>query len=294
MHSLAAFHPSSHRYVSQRLKLHYVDWGNSDAPPLLLVHGGKDHCRSWDWVAETLCDRWHVIAPDLRGHGDSDWSPDGDYSLANYLYDIAQLIHQLKLAPLTIVAHSLGGDICSRFAGLYPEQVQKLVLIEGLGMSPRFIAERDAIPRDQRLRAWIDKKRAAAGRQIKRYASFDEAYERMRNENSFLTEEQAKHLTVHGTSQNEDGTFSWKFDNHLNVFNELDIPLADKGEIWARISCPTLLLYGKQSPSSKPTVDGRIKHFQNAQFVEYEEAGHWLHHDQFDRFMTDVNGFLAR
>ena len=66
--------PTSRIYFSQRLRLHYVDWGNPDAPPLLLVHGGRDHCRNWDWVAQALRHDWHVIAPDLRGHGDSQWS----------------------------------------------------------------------------------------------------------------------------------------------------------------------------------------------------------------------------
>jgi pimeloyl-ACP methyl ester carboxylesterase len=69
--------PTSNTFISQRLRLHYVDWGNPDAPPLILQHGGRDHCRSWDWVAEELCKDWHVICPDLRGHGDSAWSPEG-------------------------------------------------------------------------------------------------------------------------------------------------------------------------------------------------------------------------
>ena len=74
--------PTSRIYFSQRLRLHYVDWGNPTAPPLLLVHGGRDHCRNWDWVAAALRRDWHVLAPDLRGHGDSQWSPDGNYSTA--------------------------------------------------------------------------------------------------------------------------------------------------------------------------------------------------------------------
>ena len=110
--------PVSHSYYSQRLKLHYVDWGNEEAPPLLLVHGGRDHCRSWDWVAEELRADWHVIAPDLRGHGDSAWSPEGNYNMQAYIYDLAQLIHQLKLENVTIVSHSLGGNICLRYTGL--------------------------------------------------------------------------------------------------------------------------------------------------------------------------------
>src|SRR5580692_10121089 len=65
--------PTSQSFISQRLRLNYVDWGNPDAPPLVLVHGGRDHCRNWDWVAEDLRRDYHVIAPDLRGHGGSTW-----------------------------------------------------------------------------------------------------------------------------------------------------------------------------------------------------------------------------
>src|ERR1700712_3929688 len=133
--------PTSNSFVSQRLRLHYVDWGNPDAPPLILLHGGRDHCRNWDWVASQLRDDWHVIAPDLRGHGDSDWPSDGQYPMANYVYDLAQLIHQQKLAPVTLIAHSLGGNISLRYAGVYPETGRRLVAIEGLGPSRRMMAK---------------------------------------------------------------------------------------------------------------------------------------------------------
>ena len=66
--------PTSHYFYSQRLKLHYVDWGNPEKPPLLLIHGGRDHARNWDWVAQDLRRDYHIIAPDLRGHGDSQWA----------------------------------------------------------------------------------------------------------------------------------------------------------------------------------------------------------------------------
>ena len=112
--------PTSHIYYSQRLRLHYVDWGNRQAPPLLLVHGGRDHCRSWDFVAEAFRGDYHVIAPDLRGHGDSQWIEGGAYMLADYVYDIAQLLHQTRLAPATVIAHSLGGAISLQYAGSFP------------------------------------------------------------------------------------------------------------------------------------------------------------------------------
>ncbi|MCX7268740.1 MAG: alpha/beta fold hydrolase, partial [Sphingomonadales bacterium] len=133
--------PITNSFISQRLRLNYVDWGNPDAPPLLLVHGGRDHARSWDWVAEELRHDWHIIAPDLRGHGDSAWSPDGSYEMSTFVYDMAQLIHQLNLAPVSIIAHSMGGNIATRYAGLFPENVRKMVNIEGLGLSPKMQAE---------------------------------------------------------------------------------------------------------------------------------------------------------
>ncbi len=284
--------PITNSFISQRLRLNYVDWGNPDAPPLLLVHGGRDHARSWDWVAEELRHDWHVIAPDLRGHGDSAWSPDGNYEMSAFVYDIAQLIHQLNLAPVSIIAHSMGGNIATRYAGLYPENVKKLVNIEGLGLSPAMQAERDALGIQKRFRQWIEDKRNAAGRTPKRYPNIEAAYERMKTENTYLTDEQARHLTVHGISRNEDGTWSWKFDNYLNIWAMFDMPREDLLALWHAITCPVLMLYGEKSWASNPEKDGRIEHFSTTKVVEYENAGHWLHHDQFDRFMTDVKAFL--
>lgn len=284
--------PISNSFISQRLRLNYVDWGNAQAPPLLLIHGGRDHARSWDWVAEELRHDWHVIAPDLRGHGDSAWSPDGNYEMSAFVYDIAQLIHQLGLAPVSIIAHSMGGNIATRYAGLYPENVAKLINIEGLGPSPKMQAERDALGIRKRFRQWIEDKRNAAGRTPKRYPNIEAAYERMKTENSYLTDEQARHLTVHGISRNEDGSWSWKFDNYLNIWAMFDMPREDLLTLWQAISCPMLLLYGEKSWASNPEKDGRLEHFPTAKVIEYENAGHWLHHDQFDRFMADVKAFL--
>src|SRR4029453_8760934 len=128
--------PTSHTFFLQRLRLHYVDWGKPTRPPLVMLHGGRDHCRNWDWVAEALRDEWHILAPDLRGHGDTQWSTDGSYTIAGYIYDLAQLVHQQRLAPVTIIAHSLGGQIALRYAGLYPDTVSRLAAIEGLGPHP--------------------------------------------------------------------------------------------------------------------------------------------------------------
>lgn len=284
--------PTSQTFISQRLRLHYLDWGNHDKPTLVLVHGGRDHARSWDWVAEELCKDWRVIALDNRGHGDSDWVNDGNYLVDDMVYDLAQLIHQLGVDPVTIVSHSMGGNISLRYAGTFPDKVRKIVAIEGLGGSPEHKAERRAKPFPERMAERIADKRKAAGRTPRKYESIKAAFARMIEENSYLTEEQARHLTIHGVNRNEDGTYSWKFDPHLNVWPTEDIADEFLHQTWAAITAPTLLLYGADSWASNPEGDGRLDHFANAEVIEFENAGHWLHHDQFDRFMKTIRDFL--
>ncbi|MBV9785023.1 MAG: alpha/beta hydrolase [Acidisphaera sp.] len=284
--------PTSRIWFSQRLRLHYVDWGNAEAPPLLLLHGGRDHCRAWDWVAERLRGQWHIVAPDLRGHGDSAWSPDGNYAMAAYLYDLAQLVHQQKLAPLRIIAHSLGGNVALRYAGLYPDAVTKLVSIEGIGRRPRAPGQPAAPGVEERLHAWIDGQRALAGRLPRRYASIEEALARMQAENRHLSPEQARHLTQHGVNQNEDGSFSWKFDNYVRAEPPGDLTDAEIERLWSRIACPTLLVYGRESWASNPAQDGRTRHFRTARVVSVERAGHWVHHDRLDAFLAELAAFL--
>jgi len=284
--------PTSQSYISQRLRLHYADWGNHGAPHLILLHGGRDHCRNWDWVAEDLRADYHIIAPDLRGHGDSAWSESGDYSMSAFVYDLAQLIHQQKLAPVRIVAHSLGGNIALRYAGVFPEAVSKLVAIEGMGPSPEMMAQRTQRGAAERMRAWVADTRKLAGRIPRRYPTIEDAFHRMQAENRHLTETQARYLTLHGAMQNEDGTYSWKFDNYVRAFSPVDLASEDLQALWGNISCPILLVNGAESWASNPEADGRAQYFQDAKVVELEGAGHWVHHDKLAEFLTAVRAFL--
>jgi pimeloyl-ACP methyl ester carboxylesterase len=285
--------PTSHTYISQRLRLRYVDWGNRDAPLLVLVHGGRDHSRNWDWMAEDLRRDWHVIAPDLRGHGDSDHSPDGNYRLESHVYDLAQLIHQQEVDTVSIVGHSFGGSIAIRYTGLYPEKVRRICSIEGLSLMPQEMAHRARTTADERMRDWIDEQRQLSGRAPKRYTSIEEALQRMIAENRHLSQERARHLTAHGLMRNEDGTYSWKFDNYVRSFAPVDMTPAEIHELWARITCPTLLIYGKQSWATSPALDGRLDYFRNAKLSMYDDAGHWVHHDRHDAVLAEVRAFLA-
>ena len=285
--------PASHIYFSQRLRLHYVDWGNNDAPPMIMIHGGRDHCRNWDWVAEELRKDYHIIAPDLRGHGDSQWLLGGGYSQIDYVYDVAQLLDQKKMTPVTIIGHSLGGSISLAYSGLYPENVTKLVAIEGMGPPPAMIKDRLNMPTHERLRGWIDELRTLSGRSPRRYQSLEEAFQRMQTENPHLTSDQARHLTIHGSNQNEDGTYSWKFDNYVRSFSPVGLAFEQTYELYGRIQCPTLLVRGTESWATDPTRDGRADHFKNVRVANIDGAGHWVHHDQLDEFLSLVKDFLA-
>jgi pimeloyl-ACP methyl ester carboxylesterase len=282
--------PTSHRFVSQRLALHYLDWGNAGAPLLVLVHGGRDHARNWDWVAQALREDWHIICPDLRGHGDSAWSPDGSYSMPFYVSDLAQLIHQICDGPVSIVAHSLGGAIALRYAGLYPERVRRLAVIEGLGIS--VLDKKPKAPVAERWRDWIDERRMLSARVPHRYPTLDEAFARMREANPHLSPDRIHHLTVHGTNRNEDGTYSWKFDNYVRSLFPMGITDDELHQLWHNVDCPVWLVHGADSWARHPGKDGRSARFKWATVTSYEKAGHWVHHDRFDDFVKDLRKFL--
>jgi len=280
------------KYIdSQRLRLHYRDWGNADAPPLLLVHGGFDHCRSWDWAAQLLSQKYRVITPDLRGHGDSSWALGNAYSMADYVVDMAELVDQLALAPVSIVGHSLGGAIALKYAGAFPDKVKELVAIEGL-VPPQKMLEEDEAPPHERLARWVRQRQIAAKKTRRDYASLQQAINRMQEEHPHLSTDQVHHLTVHGCGENEEGNFSWKFDPAVRAYQPFDMTGQQSQQLWGKINCPVLLMCGADSWASNPLQDGRVDYFQQAQVVSFAKAGHWLHHDQLELFMAALEDFL--
>ncbi|MEX1255479.1 MAG: alpha/beta hydrolase [Dehalococcoidia bacterium] len=245
--------PESRFYTSQRLKLHYAVWGDESKPPLVLVHGTRDHARSWDGVAQALLDRYCVYAPDLRGHGDSDWPAGGQYSLPDFMpefvLDMAGLVEVIGRAPLTLIGHSLGGGVALHYAGVYPERVEKVVSIELLGPPP--MPGRAGY---ERILTWVDHVQKAERRAPRRYPSVEAATARMLEENPRLAAETAQHLALHGTRANEDGSYSWKFDPFLRVFSPREFRIEDAREIWYRIRCPVLLIRGTERGADQETT----------------------------------------
>jgi pimeloyl-ACP methyl ester carboxylesterase len=282
--------PEARFYRSQGLRLHFTDWGNPSAPPLILNHGGLDHSRSWDQLAQALRATFHVVAPDLRGHGESDWATGSSYSLADHVYDLTCLVKFAGFEKVTIIGHSMGGMVSLTYAGAFSDQVSRLVVLDGVTNFPA----RRVKPADVRIADWVGDLDKFAERKIHRYPSVADGAERILGRNRRLTREQATHLATHGLKRNVDGTYSWKFDPYLRARAPYRLSLEDHMALWSRIRCPTLLVSGSDSFLPDPATAGVISHFKHAELVKIEGAGHWLHHDKPDQVLDVLKKFLAR
>jgi pimeloyl-ACP methyl ester carboxylesterase len=282
--------PVSHYYYSHRLKLHFWDWGQNGKPALVLVHGGLDHARNWDWVARALREHFHVYAVDLRGHGNSAWAPGAMYSIAEYTLDLSALADVIGNFPIYLIGHSLGGILTLLYSGIYPDRVRKVVSIEGLGLP---VSHRVHNPAPERMRAWMEGVRQAEHREPRTYPNLKAAVNRMKEANPHLTDEVARHLTVHGTNWNPDGSLVWKFDNYVRNLPPYGHSIDDFRAIFGQITCPVLLFWGTESRMPDPETDSRAAAIEHRRVVKVPGAGHWVHHDRLDLFLAETLRFLS-
>lgn len=285
--------PRTTKLTVSRLQLNIVEWGDRSAPPLILQHGGRDHARNWDWVANAFAGDYRVIAPDMRGHGDSDWSNDGDYEMLDYLDDFAGIVRALDLPPCPMIGHSLGANILTRYLGLFPDRATALINIEGLGDSPEAAARRAASDPLDSLRKWIARRADVTTRTPRDYADTVAIAARLRESDHRLDDETLDHLATHAVHRNPDGTVRPKHDPAVGPTSPIDIAQAIKERMWAAISCPVLLAYGAESWASNPAVDGRAAHFRDVRVELFEGAGHWVHHDRRADFIALAREFLS-
>lgn len=283
-------HPQSKTYESAGLKLHYLEWGNPESPALLLLHGMHDHARSWDAIAQAMCGKWRIIAPDLRGHGDSEWSPDGAYHTPYYLLDLARLIESLGRERVSMVAHSLGGNPAARYAALYPQRVERLVLVDAMGPTAPAIEQWDRQGVVHRTREWLEKRADLESRQPRLFGSIEEAATRMSKIHRRLSADQIHHLTEHGL-RCVDGKYCWKYDPRAGTFHPEDFSI-HLSQFWREITAPTLICWGPESWTTNPEKDGSVDSFQCCETQTFEGAGHWIHHDQPDAFVEVASRFL--
>ncbi|MDB5513338.1 MAG: alpha/beta hydrolase [Tardiphaga sp.] len=278
--------PTDWFYESQGLRLHVTDWGNAAAPPLILLHGGRDHSRSWDLIARALQPHFHVMAPDLRGHGDSEWAKGSSYTLSDHIYDLTPLASAGR--ETVLVGHSFGGMISLAFAGTFPERVSRLVALDGA-----FLPSPSSAPIDAQMAEWIAQLDSISRSKVRRFRDVTEAAERMSVHNKRLTAEQALHLARHAVRPNADGTFSWKYDPYQRAQAPYRLSRDDYTTLWSRIACPVLLFSASESFIPDSAKAGRLRHFKQVEHQIVAGAGHWLHHDEPEEVLAALRSFLG-
>lgn len=273
-----------------RTQLRLWEWGEESAPAIVCVHGAYDHGRMWDELAPRLAGLgFRVVAPDLRGHGDSGRLGSGQMWAASAL-DLALLIRQLG-APVGLIGHSFGAGQAMYVGGVWPELVRWVVNIDGLSephQVQRPLAERaaDSV--------------AAAERVLLRpprvYASLEEMVERRGSVNRRLPRPWVEHLVRHGARPAEGG-FVWKSDPMFSVGMPEDWgPEYDAAEL-ALLTRPLLVLTGAEadtwSEMSPADVDARVAGLLDARHHAVEGAGHYVHIEQPDTVLAAVAAFVT-
>ena len=270
--------PTQRFFESQRLRLACWAWGEEGAQPLVLLHGGRDHARSWDGIAEAFAADHYVVAPDLRGHGDSAWSPGSEYTTSQYAVDLLTLVERLG-RPVRVICHSFGGQVTFLAAGTYPERFASIVAIEG--RVPGLFEEPGPMT-PERFREHVEQRRSLETRQVRRYPDLESAVLRVREMNPRLSPEQARHIAVHAVRE-DGGEFVWKFDNWSRPGVRRDeFTLAEMRTFVAAIACPVLYVIGEESGVMRG-MERWVEGLPGVRPVVVEGAGHWVHHDQPDR-----------
>ena len=277
------------------LNYHCRTWGREGAPKLFMLHGFQDVSASWQFTVDAFEKDWHVIAPDWRGYGLTDWAGQDTYWFPDFVADLdAILDHFEPELPATLVAHSMGGSIAALYAGAMPQRIRKLVSVEGFGGPP---ANAEDAPR--RYAKWL--RQIVSGEQQRPYADFADFAERMMAENLRLTPKRAAFLVQHWGKAQADGTVVRRADPAHKVLRPTPSRADEAIACWRQISAPVLLVEGANSRAaatqrSQPDeYQARLAAFQTLADVErIDDAGHNIHHDQpealakvIERFLTD-------
>jgi len=259
-------------------KLHYQDFGAAGKPVMVCLHGGAANGHWFDYVAGDFAADHHVIAPDQRGHGDSDWVDPPAYSYDDYAADLDRLAAKLDLRDFVLVGHSMGGMVAMVYAAAYPGRMAKLVVVD---TSINLPAER------------ISAMREVGNRGGSSYATREElvARYRLRPGNSLAGPAVVRHIAEHSVRQFPDGGWRYKFDRSVYATREG----MDGLPCWDRIKVPALLVKAGQSPRITPEILAAVKaRAPQTEFVEVPACDHHVMLDNPAGFVAAVRPFLAK
>jgi pimeloyl-ACP methyl ester carboxylesterase len=275
------------------LRHHVRIWGEAAAPRLFLLHGWMDVGASFQFLVDSFARDWHVIAPDWRGFGLSEWARDEGYWFPDYYADLEALAdHYQPGEPVRLVGHSMGGVIASVYAGVRPDRVARLVSMEGLGLA-RHTPDQAPV----RYVQWLDQLKDPPA--FRPYRSFDEVAARLRKTNPRLPEEHAAFLARHWAKQLPGGEVVLHSDPRHKTVNPYLFRIDEAIACWRRITAPVLLVSGRQSEIPARLKDTpeqlaeRKGAYRDRREEVLEDCGHMMHHDQPQRLARLIEDFLT-
>ena len=273
--------PAEHHVVLAGLRLHYLDWGDPARPPLLFLHGGALTARTWDLVCLALRDRYHCLALDQRGHGDSEWSPAMEYTPADHLGDLEAVADRLGLDSFVMVGQSLGGMNALGYAIAHPRRLAGLVLVD-VGPEPNwrgasriadFVLGTDGL------------------------STLDDYVERARAFNPLRDPDLLRASLRHNLRELPDGGWTWKYDRrHLSpeYFQRFKGWLASAHRGLDRVSCPTLVVRGALSDVlAEEDAQRFAAGLPDGRAVTVDGAGHTVQGDNPRGLACALSEFLA-
>lgn len=272
------------------LRHRVVEWDGGGQTTVVLVHGFLDCGGSFGPLVAHLPEGLHCVAPDLRGHGGTDRvGPGGYYHFVDYVRDLRHLVDQLKRERLILIGHSMGGGVSTLFTGSWPDEVERLVLLEGLGPPKEDVGDGP-----ERMRRWVREVDAVrSGRKsVSRFDSLDAAAARLRAKDDRVGPERALELARWLTEPHPEGGLRWNHDALHRTRNPLVYRPATWEPFLDAISCPVLTVSAGRSWYRWPDLPARRARLADHRHLRYEEATHMLHHDVPELLGRAITDFL--
>lgn len=282
------------------LRYHVRHWGDDSAPKLFLLHGWMDVAASFQFLVDALERDWHVIAPDWRGFGETDWPTrypgTGSYWFPDYVADLEALLdHYQPTGQVDLVGHSMGANIACIYAGIRPQRVRRVVDLEGFGMT-----QTRAEQAPGRYARWLDELRAAVP--LRTYDNVEAVAARLQKTNPRLPDDRAAFLAAHWSRRNADGRWEILGDAAHKLINPMLYRLDEVMAIWEQVAAPVLHVEARDSQTlrhiaHKQSIEAfkqRFSAFPDFREVIVDDAGHMLHHDQPSVVAGLIEAFLAQ
>lgn len=269
---------ASHFENVKGLRIHYVEWGDPSATPMVLLHGLRAYAHWFDSFAAAVKDRYRVLALDQRGRGDTDWATDGDYTREAYVRDLEGFVDALGLKRFVLVGHSMGGLNAMHYASRHPDQLIALITVDiGPDIDP----------------AGLERIRKELGETPDTFASWEDAA-------AFLAQRHPQASAEHRETrlrwmfrESPEGDVTWRLDPAIFDPNLRADSREETWAAWKGVRCPALIVRGGVTDVlTAQTCEEMVAAVPRSRWVEVPDAGHMVLEDNPEDFNAAVLAFL--